>query len=126
MESPRRLAEARTLNPVRWENCQRVLRGFRARSRWLGRTFIGVDDIVLDDDVPPVDGVILLRFPSHLPQVGCRLLPAACSSARWLRRVGDAQHMAGEELFGGDRVGDTGAGGRFGLAGGEQDIGRGD
>ena len=34
--------------------------------------------------------------------------------------------MAGEELFSGDGVGEAGAGGRFGLAGGEEDIGGGD
>ena len=96
------------------------------RSSWRVRTFVGVDDIVLDDDVPPIDCVILLRLPPHLAQVGRRLLPAGGGSASWLGRVGYAQDMAGEELFSGDGVGEAGAGGRFGLAGGEQDICGGD
>lgn len=98
----------------------------QARRSWSGRTFVGVDDIVLDDDVPPVDCVILLRLPSHLAQVGRRLLAPAAAPARWPGRVGYAQDMAGEELFSGYRIGEAGAGGRFGLAGGEEDICGGD
>lgn len=89
------------------------------------RTFVGVYDVILDYHVPPINSIILLGLAPHLAQVGRRLLDSITRASSGPRGVGQAQDMAGEEVIGRDSLVDAGAGGRFGLPGGEKYIGGG-
>lgn len=132
MASPRRFAEARVLKPVMVVRqvsllaCTRSLHGYYHEELL---TFVCIDYIVFYHNVSPIDCVVLLGLASHLSQIGRRLLGPAlavvCARGRSRRaaRVWDTQDMAGEEVIGGDRLGDGGAGGGLGLARGEENIG---
>lgn len=84
-------------------------------------TLVGVDDVVLDDHAPAVDGAVDFRPPAHLAEVlDSSILPAG-SLALWR---GYAQHMASQELVRG--YGGRQGRARLGVARVEQDIGSGD
>lgn len=130
--SPSKLADAKVLKPgdkSRQFESPRTDFLVRTLKR---RTFVRVDHIVFDDDVPSIDSIVLLGLAPQLAQVGCRMF-ALCSGAssagstspvhRRLSWIGDAQDMAGKEFVGRDSLCDGCAGGGFGLPGREENIG---
>lgn len=87
------------------------------RRAWV-RTFVAVDEGVLDNHRAPVGGGELLGLSARLPEAAG--VPDVVVGAHAARH---AQHMAGEELFGAAEVG-VGAAGVF-VARAEEDVGGG-
>ena len=83
------------------------------------RTFVAVDEGILDDHGAPVRRGELLRLAARLPEAAG--VPDVVVGAHAAR---DAQHMAGKELFGATEVGIRAAG--VFVARADEHFGRGD
>jgi len=82
-----------------------------------GRTFVAVDEVVLDHNAPAIDCVVRLRLASDFAQV-LRILPSRVGRLG----AGDAENMASQEFLRPDSLGNGAA--ALGVAGGKEDIGR--
>ena len=91
----------------------------RRAQQWPERTFVAVDKGILDNHGAAVGSGELLGLAARLPEAAGILDLVVGADA-----AGDAQHMAGQEVFRAAEVGIRGV--RVFVAGGEEDLGGGD